>query len=56
MNNLFVPMTQEFSFTENIEELKEYFKNLGIEYRFSCYYENNAEGKLPCLLNEFVFE
>ena len=44
-------MTQEFSFTQNIQELKEYFKNLGTEYRFSCYYENNAEGKLSCLLN-----
>lgn len=33
------------------EELQEYLKNLGIEYRFSCYEEKNPEGEdIICLL------
>lgn len=34
-------MTEIF---KSVDELEEYFKNLGIEYRFSCYYEKNGEG------------
>jgi len=29
---------------KDVAELEEFYKNLGIEYRFSCYYEKNAEG------------
>ena len=29
---------------KEVSEVEEFFKNLGIEYRFSCYYEKNAEG------------
>lgn len=27
------------------EEVKDYIKNLGTEYRFGCYSEKNPEGK-----------
>ena len=40
-DSIFISMTEIF---KNFEELEEYFKNLGIEYRFSCYYEKNGEG------------
>lgn len=37
---------------KDAKELEEFFHNLGIEYRFSCYKERNAEG---ChLLGEFL--
>ncbi len=29
---------------KDISELEEFYKNLGIEYRFGCYYEKNSEG------------
>lgn len=28
------------------EDVKDYIDNLGIEYRFSCYQEKNAEGEI----------
>jgi predicted enzyme involved in methoxymalonyl-ACP biosynthesis len=34
-------MTEIF---KDVSELEEFFKNLGIEYRFSCYHEKNSEG------------
>lgn len=29
---------------KDADELKDYIKNLGIEYRFSCYSEKNPQG------------
>jgi len=31
------------------EELEQYFDNLGVEYRYSCYSDKNPEGELLCL-------
>ncbi|CAG2111145.1 unnamed protein product [Medioppia subpectinata] len=37
---------------KNVSELEQFFRNLGIEYRFNCYYEKNGEG---ChLLGEYM--
>lgn len=36
-------MSYGYDFT-NEEEVKTYLKNIGIEYRFRCYKENNPEG------------
>lgn len=31
---------------KNKEEMEQFLENLGIEYRYSCYNERNAEGSL----------
>lgn len=36
------------------EEVKEYIKNLGTEYRFGCYSEKNPEGRAFKLYNSHV--
>lgn len=42
----------EFGIVKDIGELEKFFYNLGIEYRYSCYKEQNAEG---ChLLGEYL--
>lgn len=32
---------------KNEDDVKDYIKNLGTEYRFGCFSEKNPEGKYP---------
>lgn len=33
-----------FGLMKGYEDVKEFLENLGIEYRFSCFYDKNHEG------------
>ena len=47
-------MSQQLPWKES-EEVEKYLENLGIEYRYSCYGEKNAEGMFLDIYSFFVY-
>lgn len=39
---------------KNESDVKEYLENLGIEYRFGCYSEKKADGKLQAVEKHYT--